>query len=62
MPSKYNVLPPYTQPSTSNNLARISSKPSGLYNASVYGNTHTCPSGSVLPSVNGGIIGISTKK
>jgi hypothetical protein len=52
-----NVLPPYKS-----DLAPISSLPSGLYNASLYGAVYKNVSGSVLPSVNGGILGGTLNK
>ena len=51
------VLPPYKS-----NLAPISSLPSGLYIASTYGAAYKNISGSVLPSVNGGILGGTLNK
>jgi hypothetical protein len=56
-----NVLPPYTH-QYKNNLAPISSNPTGLYNSSMYGAAYKNVSGSVLPSVNGGILGGTLNK
>jgi hypothetical protein len=54
MQSTSNVLPPYESL-----LAPISAMPRGIYTASEYSAAYTNPPGSLLPSVNGGIIGVS---
>jgi len=52
MQSTGDVLPPYASL-----LNPISAQPTGLYNAQLYSAAYTSPSGFILPSVNGGLIG-----